>query len=90
MGQVSIYDVDWQEHRGEYGRLMLGEPAARGRGLARAATTTLLEWALGPLGLEEVYLEVFEDNAPALAVYRASGFVETGREGRVVPMARRR
>lgn len=88
VGQVSLYNVDWLSGRAEYGRLMMGDPAASGRGLARAATALLLGWALGPLQLREVYLEVMADNAPAIAVYRACGFAETESGGNVVRMAK--
>jgi len=90
VGQVSIYDVDWAAGRAEYGRLMIGDPAAAGRGIAREATAVVLDWALGPLGLREVYLEVMADNAPALSIYRACGFGETGREGTAVRMSKTR
>jgi RimJ/RimL family protein N-acetyltransferase len=90
VGQVSLYGVDWERGRAEYGRLMVGDPDAAGRGLAREATQVLLDWALGPLGLREVYLEVMADNLPAIAVYRACGFSETGGEDGVVRMARTR
>jgi diamine N-acetyltransferase len=90
VGQVSLYNVDWERRRGEYGRLMVGDSEARGRGLARSATETLLDWALGPLGLDEVHLDVYEDNAPAVAVYEACGFVQARRENRVLRMTKRR
>lgn len=90
VGQVSLYSIDWERRRGEYGRLIVGDAEARGRGVARAATEALLDWALGPLGLREVYLEVYDDNAPAIAVYEGCGFEETGRDGRTVRMTRRR
>jgi diamine N-acetyltransferase len=89
VGQVSIYNVDWPRRRAEYGRLILGEAAARGRGLARDATRALVDWALGSLGLEEIYLEVFTHNIPAIAIYQRCGFEETARDGRIVCMTRR-
>jgi RimJ/RimL family protein N-acetyltransferase len=90
VGQISLYNVDWGAARAEYGRLMVGDPAASGRGLARDATRLLLDAAFRSLGLCEVYLEVMADNASAIAVYRACGFSETGREGTVVRMSKAR
>src|SRR5262245_57259986 len=75
VGQVSLYRVDWIRRRAEYGRLMIGEADAAGRGLARQATAVLIDYALGTLGLREIELEVFADNAPAIAIYSACGFL---------------
>jgi [ribosomal protein S18]-alanine N-acetyltransferase len=51
---------------------------ARGRGLARKLLGTHLH-GLAHAGVRRVYLEVEEDNAPALAVYRRLGFTPVGR-----------
>jgi [ribosomal protein S18]-alanine N-acetyltransferase len=51
---------------------------ARGRGLARRLLGTHLQ-ALAHVGVRRVYLEVEEDNRPALAVYRRLGFSAVGR-----------
>ncbi|OQA37370.1 MAG: ribosomal-protein-alanine N-acetyltransferase [Chloroflexi bacterium ADurb.Bin325] len=48
-------------------------PAWRRRGAARAMLRRLLENA-AQLGLDEVWLEVIEENAPAAALYRELGF----------------
>ena len=89
VGQVSLYNIDWATRRAEFGRLMIGDTEASGKGLARLATERLVEEGLGPWGLVEIYLEVLADNAPALAIYRSCGFVETGRKGDTVMMRRK-
>jgi diamine N-acetyltransferase len=86
VGQVALYHVDWLARRAEFGRLMIGEPRARGKGLAKAATQLMLEYAVSELQLCEIYLEVYETNMPALAVYRACGFTETRRCNGIVTM----
>lgn len=48
-------------------------PAARRRGLAKLVMDGLLEWAQDH-GAQHVFLEVTEDNAPALALYKSLGF----------------
>ena len=50
-------------------------PDARGQGLARA----LLTEALPQLDAAVLFLEVAEDNTPALALYRSLGFTPFGR-----------
>jgi predicted GNAT family acetyltransferase len=45
----------------------------RGRGLATAIVTVLSNWAL-QCGASHAFLQVNDDNATALAVYRKFGF----------------
>lgn len=81
VGQVALYNIDWTGRRGEYGRLMIGDMEARGRGLALEATETLADEALGAWGLEEIYLEVYADNIAAIRLYERSGFKLRMRQG---------
>ena len=74
VGQVSLYHIDWQAGQAEFGRLMVGEPSARGKGIGLAATRAALEVA-AQLGLKKVYLEVLTDNTRAYAIYESAGFV---------------
>jgi len=90
VGQVAVYHVDWAAGRAEFGRLMIGEPAARGQGLARAATTLLVDTVLSSWGLREIYLDVYTDNQPAVAIYAACGFRVTSTLANVTHMARTR
>ena len=89
VGQVALYRIEWQAGRAELGRLMIGESQAAGKGLAREAMRLLVHEALGGLGLHEVYLEVYDDNLPALAIYAACGFRTTARRGKVLTMIKR-
>jgi RimJ/RimL family protein N-acetyltransferase len=86
VGQVSLYHIDWANKRAEYGRLMIGDPAARGQGLASDATRLLLDAAFKQFGLCEIYLEVFAHNTPAIAVYRSCGFEASGQHGNLLLM----
>ena len=87
VGQVALYQIDWVARRAEYGRLIIGDQAARGRGIAQQATRLLLDYGVQTLGLDEIYLEVFAHNVPALAVYRSCGFIITGHHEGVIRMA---
>ena len=51
---------------------------ARERGIARALMLAAIE-RVSLRGLSELYLEVAEDNAAALGLYRALGFAPVGR-----------
>lgn len=59
----------------------IGEEGARGRGVGESALRQLLTLAFNELSLDEVRLGVFAFNAPAIALYRKLGFVDSGRYG---------
>ena len=86
IGQISLYRVDAKARRAEFGRLLIGDPAANGQGLAQLATRCLLQAASSMWMLNEVYLEVRAANHPAIAVYAACGFTEVDRNDAVVHM----
>lgn len=90
VGQVSLYNIDWGRKRAEYGRLMIGDGEAAGKGLAKEATEVLLAYAFACLNFEEVALEVFKDNVRARALYASLGFITTGERDDVCYMAARR
>ncbi len=89
IGQVAIYNVDWPGGTAEFGRLMIGEADAAGRGLAREATAAVVALALDQLGLQEVYLEVLPANVRAIRIYEACGFAVTGSTEIAVRMSKR-
>lgn len=86
VGQVSLYRIDQRRATAEYGRLMLGEPAFRGRGFAADASRLILDLAFRTFGLREVVLEVLASNRPAHSLYLRLGFVECGRDERSIRM----
>lgn len=87
VGQASLYHIDRAAGRAELGRLMIGDAAAAGQGLAREATSCLVSAAFGIWGVETVYLEVKDTNAAALAIYRRCGFVTTGTRAGIEAMS---
>ena len=86
VGQVALYHIDWMQGRAEFGRLMIGEASAAGKGLAFAATQLALKIAFQDLALQEVYLEVFADNQRAIGIYSGAGFQVKEQRGQVVKM----
>lgn len=63
------------QHSGSVGMGVLRE--WRGHGLGEALLAACIEKASAK-GLTRIELEVFSDNAPAIALYRKLGFVEEG------------
>ena len=76
IGQTSLYHLDWEKGKGEYGRLLIGERAALHKGLAKQATTLLLNYAFAKLRMKEIELIVVNNNIAAIALYQSCGFKE--------------
>jgi L-phenylalanine/L-methionine N-acetyltransferase len=57
---------------------MLVDRGWRGSGVGSAMVAAAIDWARNH-GLHKLCLEVFAQNAAAIALYRKSGFVEEGR-----------
>jgi RimJ/RimL family protein N-acetyltransferase len=58
--------------------IYLGEPSARGKGLAAEAMRLALARGFAQHGLHRIWLTVHERNAPALALYARVGFIREG------------
>ncbi len=90
VGQISLYNINWEISRAEYGRLMIGPPIAKGKGYARQATTLLLDFAFNILNLNVVFLEVKSDNKSAIAIYESAGFSITKQSSNLTTMTIRK
>jgi len=78
IGQASVYRIDRSAKRAEFGRLMIGDPMAAGRGLARKATALLLAESTKEWGLERISLVVRPCNQAAIGLYQKCGFQPCG------------
>jgi sialic acid synthase SpsE/RimJ/RimL family protein N-acetyltransferase len=76
VGTIGLSGIDLGARQSEYG-ILIGEPAARGRGVATRASRALLRFAFEALGLQRIWLELFTDNRAARCFYDRLGFVET-------------
>jgi diamine N-acetyltransferase len=74
VGQISVYNIDLDNREAEFGRLMIGEKEARGKGLAKEATKLVVSWAFNTFQLKRIYLDVFKNNTGAVGLYRDCGF----------------
>lgn len=87
IGQVSLYNIDLSQKRAEFGRLMIGENDARGKGYALKASKMIINIGFSQLGLEEIYLEVFSENHSAIHIYEEIGFIKTQENQNLVFMS---
>lgn len=74
VGQISLFDIEWPQAVGEYGRLIIAD-RHRSRGLAVEATSCLLAEVFRDWELATVAAHVYADNAPSLRVFNRCGFM---------------
>jgi RimJ/RimL family protein N-acetyltransferase len=75
IGHIELVRLDEAARSGHLARVLIGDPAARGRGLGQAAVRAALAHAFGELRLERVTLNVFATNDAAIGAYERAGFV---------------
>lgn len=88
VGQCAIYNIDRVGRSAEIGRFFAA-PAQSGKGYIARSCKQLINFGLQNLGLNYLFLEVFERNARAAEIYRRCGFTEEGREGDIIRMGLR-
>lgn len=77
LGEVVLFELDEDCESMEF-RIALVGPAVFDRGYGTEATSLVRDFALGPLGLHRLTLQVLDDNARARHVYAACGFQVEG------------
>lgn len=74
VGTIGLSAIDLGAHRAEYG-ILIGEDAARGKGVAKTASELVIAFAFDVLGMTHLDLTLFADNDAARRLYEALGFV---------------
>lgn len=78
VGTVGLFGIAYRNGRADFG-ILIGAPAARGRGYGTEATRLMLDYAFTALGLRNVGLTVAEWNIAGRRAYARAGFKEYGR-----------
>ena len=78
IGSVYLRDIDYNQKTAEYG-IFIGEDTEIGKGYGTIAGRMMLHIAFEKLGLEQIYLRVYEDNISAIRSYEKIGFVPMNR-----------
>lgn len=73
IGSTFIKNIDIEKSTGEFG-IFIGESRGRGKGYAKVITRLAVDHAFNELGLQTVYLFVFEDNIAGIKAYEVVGF----------------
>ena len=77
VGTIGLSQIDTCHRHAEYG-ILIGDASFRGRGLAQAASSLILDFAFRTLNLHRVYLRVLAQNESAIRLYERVGFKHEG------------
>ncbi len=78
IGTCELRDIDHRNRTATIG-MLIGEPAARGKGYGTEATRLLLDVGFTVLGLHSIWLTVYAFNLAGQRCYAKAGFREVGR-----------
>jgi RimJ/RimL family protein N-acetyltransferase len=77
VGATGFNDVDLRNRHAEWG-IWIGPPARWGKGFGTEACQLAMRYAFHEVGLEKVYLYVYEGNDRGLRAYEKAGFKVEG------------
>jgi [ribosomal protein S5]-alanine N-acetyltransferase len=77
IGNIKIDPINQRHGLGEYG-ILLGRKTEWGKGYAREASETIIDYCFNTLTLRKMMLGVVEDNASAVELYKKLGFDTEG------------
>jgi RimJ/RimL family protein N-acetyltransferase len=78
VAHLSIGSIDRANSSARLTKVVIGNPAFRGKGIGKSMIETALGICFGKLGLHKVSLGVYDFNLPALKAYESSGFSVDG------------
>ncbi|MBD2864803.1 GNAT family N-acetyltransferase [Paenibacillus oceani] len=74
IGIVALYNIDYTKSIAEFGRLLIGEPLARGKGIGKKVVKAICNFGFNEIKIETIVLEVLESNSYATKIYLDAGF----------------
>jgi len=78
VGHISLGRIDHKNRSARIGRVLVGDPNVRGKGIGQQMIREILTIAFDELQLHRVSLGVFDFNTSAIACYEKSGFIKEG------------
>ncbi len=72
VGSLSLYNFRGKE--AEFGKFLIGDMDAHGKKIGLYALEAAVSIAFDKLKLEKIVLKVYEENIPAVTVYKKAGF----------------
>jgi RimJ/RimL family protein N-acetyltransferase len=74
IGHVEIIWIDYEKSNGMLGPILIGDPDLRGKGYGRKIAKLAVDFSFNSIGLNELYLWVFDFNTVAIRCYEKIGF----------------
>lgn len=74
IGHVEIIWIDYEKSDGMLGPILIGDPGLRSKGYGREMVNLAVDFGFNSIGLDEIYLWVFEFNTGAVKCYEKAGF----------------
>lgn len=78
IGHIELNKINLRNSSATVGRVLLGEPELRGKGIGTQMVRKVLQIGFDQLGLHRIDLGVFDFNLAAIACYEKIGFVKEG------------
>ncbi|ADH98159.1 GNAT family N-acetyltransferase [Salisediminibacterium selenitireducens] len=78
VGHISLGRLDYSNRTGRMGKVLVGDPAMRGKGIAGNMVREICRIGFEELALERISLGVFDFNESAIAAYEKAGFQKEG------------
>lgn len=78
VGHIELDGINPGNKSATIARVLVGEPAHRGKGMGEEMVGCVLDYGFGKLGLHRIDLKVFDSNHSAIACYEKLGFVKEG------------
>jgi RimJ/RimL family protein N-acetyltransferase len=74
IGHVEIVWIDYEKSNGMLGPVLIGESGLRGKGYGSKIVKLAVDFGFNSIGLDEIYLWVFDSNTAAIRCYEKIGF----------------
>jgi len=77
IGTVELTNIDYKNQRAELG-VLIGDKSWRNKKIGGEALNLLIKFAFDEMNIRKIKAIVFEENVPAIRLYKSCGFVEEG------------
>ena len=77
IGTVGLTSIDYKNQRAELG-VLIGDESWQNKGMGTDALDLLIKFAFDEMNIRKIKAIVFEENIPAIKLYKSRGFVEEG------------
>jgi diamine N-acetyltransferase len=77
IGNAGLHQINHQQRTAEFG-MAIGEKEFWGKGYGTETTSLVLDFGFRNLGLHNIMLQVFNNNAAAIGAYQRAGFRSIG------------